>query len=513
MNGKRLGLQEIALDEVVLSKHNPRVIDPKDPAVKELAESIKSSGLLQPVVMRPLGDKFELLAGARRFTAHRLLERPTIMAIVRELSDAEAIRVTVLENLQRENLTPMEEARGVKELLDTGATFQAIAEDVGRSVAWVARRKALLVLAPEWRRALESGKTTLAHAELVCGYPVDVQKRIMKDMQWCVSKGPASALRDMLAKESRLLSSAQWDLDDMTLGPAMACSACKHTSTAQPELFGGGDAKARCLDPECWSARLKAWIVRTTVEERQKHPNLLVVATAYDPMVDHHQGVLRHYDFEKVKKEGPGVAPALVVAGPGQGKVILVRPHGSRVAAAANRGGDGKIPLAERRRQLAMRRKAWVVNRIARELERSTLDRDDVVCPVTCDQLLGLAALFGTYERREYAHPEDWKNLEAAIKNPLPRLWPSVAGVLRKRMRIWQVQECENMYREAIEIAKLLQMPETEEQLLGLAAVALKEPAIWALEEKAAAAEKKAAKAGAKKASKGKTVGKVKKVA
>lgn len=501
-------MREIGLKDVVQSKHNPRVIAKGDRAIEELAASIEASGLLQPVVCRPMGEKFELLAGARRYAAHEKLGRKTILAIVRDLDDVAAIRVTVLENLQRANLTPMEEARGVKELLDAGADMTSVAADIGRSVQWVARRRALSGMAPAWVKLLEAGKTSVGHAELACAYPAEVQEELAKEPDWMLEPGRLGEFRRRLNERSRKLAGAPWGLDDATLD-AIACSACQRRSGAQPELWAENgavaDAQSRCLDGKCWAKKQAEWVVRAEEEARKEHPKLVKVRTADDPGLvrgDEKDGVLDHYAFAVVKKAGPGVLPALVVHGPGAGKVVLVKPHSwamNKADQTARKPGE-KAPLAVRKKQLEMRRKGWVIGHVAEALTKSTLDRDDSVCPVNQVELLGMAAAFGTDESERTGSDREWKAAKAFWKVTAPaqrKLWAMVAGVLQERMKYWQVQACETQYEEALRIAELLKMPK-EKALMDLAAKELREPAVWALEE--AQGKKKEPKGKAKKA-------------
>lgn len=494
-------LRDIPLNAIALSPHNPRRINRDDPAIAELAQSIEGCGLLQPVVCRPRpGGEFELLAGARRFHAHMHLGRESILAIVRDLDDRQAIEVTVLENLQRQNLTPMEEARGVKELLDAGADMKRVADEIGRSLQWVARRKALCGLSPKWVALLEDGKTSIGHAELAAGYPTDFQERMQDEFRWMMAPNQLREFRAQLAMKSMKLSSAPWDLDDMTLctrGPFKgACSACTARSGKQPELWAENgvlpEKNDRCLNPACWREKAAAWEQRAEAEARAKYPDLIRVQTEYNE-AGNDEKALREYQFDKVAKPGKGVVHALVTYGPGLGKVILVKPKNVSDRAVSKQQNGGKVPLKERQEQLANRRRAWVIKHVAEALTHSTLDRADVVSPVAGKPslLLALAATFGTDERVPHPGVKLWEAAENAHKDEagtIKKLWAMVAGVLQDRMRLWG-GDCTRQYEEALEIAELLDMP-GKAKLDEIAAKALPEPKAWAAE---IAAEKEAA--------------------
>lgn len=147
-------ISHIGLDQVDPSPWQTRRFGKKpDPQLRELAESIGEVGVLQPVLVRPVGDRFELVAGERRVRAARLAKMKTVPAIVRELPDDIAAQVCVVENLQREDLNPVEQGHAVALLLERdGWTADTVAAEIGRSATWVARRASL------WTRLSDAWK-------------------------------------------------------------------------------------------------------------------------------------------------------------------------------------------------------------------------------------------------------------------------------------------------------------------------------------------------------------------
>ena len=124
--------------------------------VRELAESIREIGLQEPIIVRPLNGRYEVVAGDRRFLAHKLLEVPEIMAIVRELSDEEVLVVRATENDQREDLTPMERARVYGKMRDQlGYATEKIARKMGRTGATIKMYLDLLGFEPEFQEAVD----------------------------------------------------------------------------------------------------------------------------------------------------------------------------------------------------------------------------------------------------------------------------------------------------------------------------------------------------------------------
>ena len=139
-------------------------IDPEK--VRELAESIRENGLLEPVILRPSNGRFEMVAGDRRFLAHKFLDLKEIKAIVKDLSDRDVIFVRAIENLQRVNLTPKEEGRIYLMLREEeGLTFHQIAKTTGRALSWVQRLLKFIKFPEFVQEAVSCKEISLAVAE------------------------------------------------------------------------------------------------------------------------------------------------------------------------------------------------------------------------------------------------------------------------------------------------------------------------------------------------------------
>lgn len=160
-------LQEIEVERIRPNPRQPRRAIDQD-ALAELAASIRSVGLLQPVVVRPSGEGFELVAGERRWRASRLAGMTTIPAIVREAGDDVMLRDALIENLQRVDLNPLEEAAAFRQLVDDfGATHEEIAERVGKSRAAVTNALRLLALSPDVQQRIAAGTLSAAHGRAI----------------------------------------------------------------------------------------------------------------------------------------------------------------------------------------------------------------------------------------------------------------------------------------------------------------------------------------------------------
>lgn len=158
-------LERLPLGQLSRGKYQPRR-DIQPEALEELADSIRAQGVMQPIVVRPVGEaRYEIIAGERRWRAAQLAELDMIPAVIREVSDEVALALALIENIQREDLNPVEEAMALKRLLEEFTlTQQQVADAVGRSRAQVANLLRLLTLDPEVQTLLERGDLDMGHA-------------------------------------------------------------------------------------------------------------------------------------------------------------------------------------------------------------------------------------------------------------------------------------------------------------------------------------------------------------
>ena len=169
-------LANIALDLLERGRYQPR-IDMRQEALEELAISIRNQGVIQPIVVRPLSpplagqpQRDEIIAGERRWRAAKIAGLTTIPSVVRRVPDDAAIAIALIENIQRENLNPLEEARALERLIaEFGVTHQQAADAVGRSRAAVSNLLRLLELAPEVAEMVEKRQLEMGHARALLG--------------------------------------------------------------------------------------------------------------------------------------------------------------------------------------------------------------------------------------------------------------------------------------------------------------------------------------------------------
>jgi ParB family transcriptional regulator, chromosome partitioning protein len=169
-------LASLPLDLLQRGKFQPRV-DMRIETLQELADSIKAQGLVQPILVRPVGDRvpgesqrYEIIAGERRWRAAQMAGLAEIPAVIRDVPDEAAVSMALIENIQREDLNPLEEARALLRLTEEfGLTHQAAAEAVGRSRAAVSNLLRLMELADEVKELLEQRRIEMGHARALLG--------------------------------------------------------------------------------------------------------------------------------------------------------------------------------------------------------------------------------------------------------------------------------------------------------------------------------------------------------
>ncbi len=161
MNGNQV--IEISLDKILPNRFQPR-IKFHEKNINELAESIREHGVIQPIVVRKISDKYEIIAGERRYKASVLANKKSIPALIVNLNDKDAAEVALIENVQRQDLTPIEEAVSYKKILDMGMTQEQLAQKLGKTQSTVANKLRLLNLDEEVQEALLEQKISERHA-------------------------------------------------------------------------------------------------------------------------------------------------------------------------------------------------------------------------------------------------------------------------------------------------------------------------------------------------------------
>lgn len=174
-------VRRVPLDGVSPNPYQPRNIF-TEASLEELAASIREQGVIQPLIVTPRGEKLMIVAGERRWRASRMAGLDAIPVIVRELDDEAVLEHALVENLQRDNLNPMEEARAFKALMDTfGLTQDVVADRVGKSRPAIANALRLLKLPIAYQKDIEAGRLTAGHARAVLSLEHEHDRQRLRD--------------------------------------------------------------------------------------------------------------------------------------------------------------------------------------------------------------------------------------------------------------------------------------------------------------------------------------------
>lgn len=167
MDGREKEIIEVALDDIIPNRFQPR-LSFDEQGLNELADSIRQHGIIQPLVLRKIGDKYEIIAGERRYKASYIAGLTTVPAVIINLNDNESAEVAIVENIQRRDLSPIEEAKSYQKLLDRGyLTQDQLASRMGKAQATVSNKLRLLNLSDEVQEALLNNKISERHARSI----------------------------------------------------------------------------------------------------------------------------------------------------------------------------------------------------------------------------------------------------------------------------------------------------------------------------------------------------------
>lgn len=259
-----LTIVELAIEDIRRSKTNPRKFFDKA-KLAELAESIRAHGVLNPILVRPVSTGYEVVAGERRLRAAKMAGLEEIPANVREMSDRAALEVQVIENLQREDLHPVEEAQGFASLVEKhGYAVEEIAAKVGRSKAYIYARMRLCSLSPSAKRLFLENRMLVSTALLVAGLPQHVQDEAAASVTSRLSEPMAGAEAERVIRDRFMcrLSDARFDKAE--------CQACPKRSGNQPSLFAQLEKDDICTDPACFARKVGT---QTKPEPKRRGPD------------------------------------------------------------------------------------------------------------------------------------------------------------------------------------------------------------------------------------------------
>lgn len=175
-------VQDLPIAQLHPNRYQPRRTFSEE-SIKQLAQTLDEEGLLQPIIVREDGEGYEIVAGERRYRAAKSLGWEKIPAIVNNLSDAQTASLALIENLQRENLNPIDEALAYQELMKINNLTQTqLAQNIGKSQSYVANKLRLLKLAPSVQQSLVQGQISARHGRALLALDVDQQGRLLKEI-------------------------------------------------------------------------------------------------------------------------------------------------------------------------------------------------------------------------------------------------------------------------------------------------------------------------------------------
>jgi len=225
------GLVELDIDRIQRGKYQPRQVFDQE-ALQELADSIRVQGIVQPVVVRPEGSHYELVAGERRWRAAQLAGLQKVPAVVREIDSKSAAAIALIENIQREDLNPLEEAQAFLRLIEEfDLTHQQVADSIGRSRATVSNLLRLLDLAEPVKQQVNKGLLNMGHARALLALIRHDQIEIAKVV---VNRGLSVRETELLVKKT--LSAAT----TVRSTPAAADPDIKRLENRISEKLGAG---------------------------------------------------------------------------------------------------------------------------------------------------------------------------------------------------------------------------------------------------------------------------------
>jgi ParB family chromosome partitioning protein len=284
--------RNLSIDQLIECPLNPRhTLDEK--ALNELAESIRSQGILSPLLVRPINAQtYEVVAGKRRFRAAQLAGVDSAPVDIRELTDAQCLEIAIVENLQRRDVHPLEEANGYARLLaldEPKYSIEQIAAKCGKHPGYVLARIRLTELAPVVVDAFTKDEIGLGHALLLAKLqPAQQEQALAACWQETYGSGaakrillPVRHLRDWIEHNIFLeLADAPFSREDATLVPeAGSCLECPKRTGYNTLLFEGmtHSGSDQCSDPKCYAAKLDEHVRKTIAEK----PKLVQISTAY----------------------------------------------------------------------------------------------------------------------------------------------------------------------------------------------------------------------------------------
>jgi len=320
-------LQQIKISEAYESKNNPRGNDFEGKAFDDLVASVKEKGVLVPVIARPMiggGDKkFEIVAGNRRFRAAQMVGLEEIPARVEDMTDDEAQEVQIIENLQREDVHPIEEGKSYRQLVEESRyEIATIAAKVGKSESYIRQRLFLTNLSEKVAGAYRKGKFTDGHAVLIAKLSPNDQAAALKHISDGWEMPTVKELKEWIETEFyHPLASQPWLKDEKAMEAVGECQECPPNRSS---LFGSVK-EGSCTDLKCWTRKMGRYIDYKIALAKEQGLDMPKVSKEYGGVS---KGVLSKGDYTglsfKKKDHCDHAQKAIVAEGPDRGTEIWI---------------------------------------------------------------------------------------------------------------------------------------------------------------------------------------------
>jgi|GEM_PF-2669665 len=424
----------ISLKAIIPSPNNGRIF-PKKPSksLKEFAKRLKCEGLLQRPIVRkhPKKDgKYELLAGERRFRAFQINKEELLPVVVVDANDKQACKITMAENMDREDLNPIEEAFSVSAMLKY-MPAEEVAAEFDKSVSWVRRRTKLQGLIKAWKNIMLSDDEEKRgnflswkprYFELIAQFPGEVQKRILKIFQTEYGAAPDNCsyqeLKRYLGGFVRLLDGAVFD--------TRCCQTCKLRAGYEPDIFDVNTEKSskgdRCLDRPCFEAKTNERLeeIKKQLEKEGQKPQFINDGGWIEKGIYSSEPV-RAWEFKKGKKNDPDSFPGIYVNGSKIGKVSWFKDPNKKVTS------KGERPLNERLEALEKRRCRYAIHLFMELLnENKEVTFPDIFTAAYCASVFGIEGAWfdkNGIEKPKHEAPEGFFWKEAAKISETFKKW------------------------------------------------------------------------------------------
>lgn len=420
--------QEIVLINIkdITPLENSRSSIEKEP-LKELADSIKTNGLKQPVLLRKKGSKYELIFGRRRFEAHKLLKEDKIKAIVEDVKDEDIVKLQIIENLQREDLTEYDEMLAIhKYYKQDSLTIKTIAEYLGKTMQYVHLRiKGADAYGP-LRELFKKGQATAVAFFEVAKYPLHVQKYVFDNEKWLLNREDIKDIRNRL-KDELPLSKAPFDIK-FDFPAVKNCLVCPKRSSVAKELFPEYSKEDSCLDEKCYDEKCVMHTENVISALHKAGKEFVIVKTTYGTPPKMNLQGKDVIDPDKFSKSKSGIPAVVVLPRAEAGKVIkvnLIKKSDKKVPASTQATAKDSIEAARKRLQsrfdLALARKfSEVVEKVADHIYKAEWPLEKFLTPASLtplflDSVFGIAQIVSTSQEQVIEHftkmnlPNEWE--------------------------------------------------------------------------------------------------------